>query len=102
MSKSDQLRREINSLTIELESKKRQLDNLEDNCNHKWSETEYDPENSMKQVPSGYDHRGSDVWPTYEMIPYKKDRWSRKCVHCGKTEYTYTQKPNTTYSPSFN
>lgn len=63
------------------------------NCNHIWNETKYEPEKKpiMRTEP---DVVGVDIW--YKEVPTGRyetvDRWSRVCSLCEKKEYTYDQE----------
>jgi len=87
-------------LKKEYEQKLAALRNKQNNCNHTWGETKYDPE-IIQEPRYEMKFQGSDCY--HEVVGYtecKKDRWSRTCVNCGKVEYTYTQKP-IQYAPDF-
>jgi hypothetical protein len=92
---------ERDELKRQLESLDNQIVNEQKNCSHDFPPAKYDPE--IERVPSGYkmEGHGSDVYPVATGYMDKdKPRWSRTCKKCGKTEYTYTQKP-TEYKPDF-
>lgn len=91
---------DIERLKRELSEKERQQKTLERDCNHKWGDTQYDPEEYMEPAFSHFEGHGSDPVPRYNYYPAKKDRWSRECKKCGKKEYTYEKAP-TKYEPKF-
>ena len=92
--RKEDLLRELRKLDSDIEYS-------EKNCSHDWDKSTYDPESI--RVPSGYEleKHGSDCWsvPTGYRTE-SKPRWKRVCKKCGKTEYTYTQKPSH-YEPDF-
>jgi len=92
---------EIERLKKELNENEINQRLLEQNCNHKWMLTKYDPEEYKKPVFSHYEGHGSDPNPVYNYYSATKDRWSRECEHCGKKEYTYEKAP-VKYEPKFN
>lgn len=67
------------------------LQKLQDNCDHQWGKTVYDPETKeiMKWVEDYYVHMEC----FYKQVPTGKyetiDRWSRTCKKCGLKQYTY-------------
>ena len=73
------------------------------NCSHDFGKVKFDPEIVMLGYGSVQDGAGSDPHWSYEgYIPTEKNRWSRKCKICGKTEYTYKKEPIITgYEPKF-
>ena len=78
----------------QIEANKRQLrdlESLQNNCNHQWGTTKYSPEIQPFYEPGAMVAHGSDVW--YETIKVDKSvpRWGRVCKNCGKEEFTYTE-----------
>jgi len=85
----------------ELNALKNEVDKEQQNCNHDWAKTIFDPEDVSE--PYGFETvgQGSDVWTVpkgYHTV--QKNRWSRTCKKCNKTEYTQNQKPMA-YEPDF-
>ena len=98
MSLSDQA--EIEQLERTLRNKKESLSYKQNNCAHDWSEPKSDPESYQYPVFDHYEPHGSDPEPIYNYITKYKNRWSRYCKKCAKTEYTYEQKA-VKYVPDF-
>lgn len=85
----------------EFERQLRELHEEQANCNHDWTDPEYDPE--ITRRPSRYEtvRQGSDIWERpCEWKEVSIDRWSRKCKKCGKVEYTKEAIP-TQFVPKF-
>jgi hypothetical protein len=92
---------EIRKMEYELNQRKRNLQEKQHICNHKWPpEPKYDPETYRDAVFSHFEGHGSDPMPVYNYYTKQKDRWSRECKVCGKVEYTYTKKA-VKYEPDF-
>lgn len=89
----------IKRLQDQIKAEKRRIAN----CKHEPDKPFYNPETVREPYGQRMITQGSDVW--YEPQGYhdvKKDRWTRKCIHCGLEEHTYTQKPIITgHEPSF-
>ena len=71
-----------------LEEKVRKLKEKQAQCNHEWTDAEYDPE--RKEITTEeFVYLGSDSYykqvgtGLYENV----NRWSRVCKKCGKREY---------------
>ena len=91
---------EIEKLERELKEAKEKQKNKEQNCDHNWEPTKYDPDTIQEFIMTGYEGLGVDKWPTGYYIDEKRDRWSRHCKKCDKTEHTYEQAP-VKYEPKF-
>jgi hypothetical protein len=91
---------DVERLERELANKKSQLKREQENCSHHWGETKYDPEKYKEPVYSQLEGRGSDPFPVYNYVDRTRDRWSRTCQKCNKTEYTSEQKA-VKYEPKF-
>ena len=87
------LQEEIRKLEQELKQKKELLHSNQLHCIHEWSEPKYDPESYLHPIFDHYEPHGSDPEPIYTYITKQKDRWSRYCKKCEKTEYTFDQRP---------
>lgn len=91
--KIDRLNRELNDAK-----------NQQQNCSHTWSETKSDPESTfrMEVRPGDFSEcHGSDYYPAFDKVPVTKQRWSRTCQKCGKTEYTYDNVQPVKGGPQF-
>lgn len=93
-------RSEIERLERELQQRRGNLQQRQQNCNHKWNPTIYEPEDYQEPSFSHYEGHGSDPNPVYRYSTRQKPRWSRYCPVCEKKEYTYEQKP-AKYEPAF-
>jgi len=113
MNKAQYLKEEIRRLELDLKTAKSSLDLIERECNHNWTSTEYTPE-----IEKGYTIQGSrsryygDAYIPYDEVPYMNDthvpdkridKWTRKCLDCGKVEVTTeaTEKVTTNKIPKF-
>ena len=89
-------------LATELKQLQEELNREEAQCQHQWGEEVYDPESFREPYGHKLIKQGSDCWAEPEGYrDASRARWSRTCVHCGKTEYTYAQKP-AAFVPDFN
>ena len=77
-----------------------EIANIERTCQHLMTDPVSDPEQTTEWVFDHYEGHGSDPIPVGRTIPTTKPRWRRSCKFCGKTEYTYRQKP-VQYAPDF-
>jgi len=92
---------DIKKLEQQLKDAKINQANLEQNCNHQWSEVKYNPEKFREEYLTGeYETQGVHMLPKSSFRDAYKQRWSRNCKKCGKTEYTYEQKA-VKYEPKF-
>ena len=92
---------DIKRLEQQLREAKSIQDSLERNCSHQWSEVKSDPEKFREEYLTGeYETQGIHMWPKTSFKDSYKNRWSRTCKKCGKTEYTYEQKA-VKYEPKF-
>ena len=90
---------EIDRLSKQLTDLQEKQNKLERNCIHQWV-TKYDPEPYKEAVYDHLEPHGSDPEPIYRYYDATRDRWSRTCKLCGKTEFTYIQAP-TKLEPKF-
>jgi len=92
---------DIKRLEQQLKDAKTNQENSERNCSHQWNEVKYDPEKFREEYLTGeYETQGIHMWPKTSFRNASKQRWSRTCKKCGKTEYTYEQKA-VKYEPKF-
>lgn len=103
LEKARQLRQKISDLQGEQERAKLELDSIERNCRHIWSELKYTPEyrpgyRIQGDPPGtmGVDWRGPLDVPA-ETIK----RWTRQCQRCGKVEQTERTRDIVTQKPQF-
>jgi hypothetical protein len=89
----------IKQLQKEIELERHKMSN----CKHEFSKPFYDPEIVKEGYGSVQDGAGSDPhWSYAGYRDVKKDRWTKKCIHCGFEMHTYEQKPIITgYEPKF-
>lgn len=89
----------IDNLKMEL----RRLQEMQSRCKHYFDNPIYDPETVKEGYGLIQDGAGSDPhWSYAGYRDVQKDRWSRKCVTCGKKEYTYAVEPIISdYKPKF-
>lgn len=75
-----------------LKAEVRQIESMQARCNHNWGPTQYVPE-KVEIMRYEQEKQGSDIYWTSEPTGrYEwKDKWSRTCTKCGKTEYTTEQ-----------
>jgi hypothetical protein len=101
--KARQLRASVARLNGEYDQAKRELDDYERRCNHKYEETIYDPiRTEAYEIPGdppgtmGVDWRG----PVY--VPASTEpRWKRVCIKCGLEQVTTRAKDEVTKIPDF-
>ena len=94
---------EINETNRKLEELKRK----QQNCQHKWDNTEgrYNPESYMdSEIIQGdfSECHGSDYWPATRSVTKTRDRWTRTCTCCGLEQHTYeTEVKKVVEGPKF-
>ena len=81
-----------------LQKRLSEIEVIQRKCNHEWGEVVYSPDYISKS-------RVTSMSLTDDVLEEEKwkeprDRWYRTCNLCGKTEYSYEQKP-TAYIPVF-
>ncbi len=99
-----ELRRKVATAREELRRLEQQLETAERTCPHRWTNATYDPirtEGFMTQGdPPGT--MGVDRQLPMWIPATTKDRWTRECLECGKTEETYdTQVIEVLRTPRF-
>ena len=80
------------------------LQREQNSCKHDFKEPIWDPEDGFRQeirIGDFSQSHGSDYYPAFDMVPTKKDRWSRDCRICGKKEYTYENVQAVKGGPKF-
>ena len=101
MSEPERLRQEIRRLERELHSAKTNLNVHERQCPHDWTSPEYTPERTESYTTPGDPPGTMGVdWRGPVHVPATtKDKWTRRCRKCGKTETTtpFTLGPEAVY-----
>lgn len=75
-----------------LKAKVNEIEAMQAYCDHVWGDPKYIPE-KVEIMRYEQEKQGSDVyWVSEPTGRYEwKDKWSRTCTKCGKTEYTTEQ-----------
>lgn len=103
MNYPDSVRKEIADLERQVESKRKELEVLENRCRHEWGPTVYDPitlwpagEYGDEPGTMGVDYRRKQWYPAT-----MKDAWTRTCKLCGKKQTTTVTEEKVTKTPKF-